>query len=256
MTTNDASPIHESCMGHCSACGVIHSLPVGNTRVLARQVMDEFRRIRRLDYKVSESAADPGLSFDHLFPGDRGHMFGVMECVDRRGNPVVLRAFSSLRGGIRSIDGWVPPIHSDEMWENVVLPTQAKIKAFTQIMKREKPQSPAYTKLFEARKKISRELVSQVQEQLLLTNFRGEKRHLKDAHHRPNGIPGGVGDCCGPKLLNHAALNDLKPLGLSEFHWGESTPNGSKVHGRFYPCCQEKCQSILGFMLCGIDELF
>jgi hypothetical protein len=182
-------------------------------------------------------------------------MFGVLECLDMSGNPVVLRAFSSLRGGVRNIDGWVPPIHSDELWETVVLPDQARIKSLTRRMKLLDPGSSAYARLFEDRKKISRELVARVQEQLLFTNFRGEKRHLKDIYQSPRGIPGGVGDCCGPKLLNHAALHHLKPVGLSEFYWGASTPNGSKVQGEFYPCCQEKCQPILGFMLCGIDEI-
>ena len=219
-------------------------------------MMEEFNEIRRLDYLVSDEDADPLLSFDHLFPGDRGHMFGVLECIDRGGEVHVLRAFSSLRGGVRKIDGWVPPIHTDEMWESVVLPTQARIKELTFEMNEHDPASRDYEKLFEERKRISTELVTRVQDELVLTNFRGERRGLKQVHPTPEKIPGGVGDCCGPKLLNFAARHDLKPLGLSEFYWGAATPSGSKVQGEFYSCCREKCQPILGFMLCGIDELF
>jgi tRNA pseudouridine32 synthase/23S rRNA pseudouridine746 synthase len=64
----------------------------------------------------------------------------------------------------------------------------------------------------------------------------------------------GVGECCAPKLLNYAALNGLKPLGLSEFYWGKENKSGTRKHGEFYPACAEKCQPILGFMLCGIKE--
>lgn len=256
MPAHDETMIHETCMGYCTVCGCVHSLPEGNAATHARKVMDAFQEFRRLDYLVPEEAADPRLSFDHLFQSERGHMFGVLECSDRQGNQVILRAFSSLRGGLRHIEGWVPPIHSDELWESVVLPAQATIKSMTQAMKAEPSGSLAVTRILEERKRISRELVTTVQEQLQFTNFRGERRKLKDVFHRPHDIPGGVGDCCGPKLLNHAALNDLKPVGLSEFYWGVSTPSGSKVQGKFYPCCKEKCQPILGFMLCGIDEIF
>jgi hypothetical protein len=256
MAASDESTIHESCMGYCSDCGVVHSLPEGNASFHGRKLMDEFSRIRRLDYLAPEKEADPHLSFDYLFSGERGHMFGILECLDLQGNQVILRAFSSLRDGVRHIEGWVPPIHSDELWETVVLPEQARIKSMTHKIKDEPPRSSAVSKILEERKRISRELVAKVQEQLLFTNFRGERRYLKDVFNRPNEIPGGVGDCCGPKLLNHAALNQLKPVGLSEFYWGAATPSGSKVQGRFYPCCKEKCQPILGFILCGIDEAF
>jgi hypothetical protein len=243
-------------MGYCADCDVVHSLPEGQAAEHGRKLMDEFLKISRLDYLVPEEEADPCLSFDYLFQEGRGHMFGVLECRDRQGNAVVLRAFSSLRGGVRHIDGWVPPIHGDELWEKVVLPAQIEIKAMTQRIKEGTPGSAAVAAIIEERKRISRELVATVQEQLLFTNFRGDRRYLKDVFHRPDDIPGGVGDCCGPKLLNHAALNDLKPVGLAEFYWGASTPSGTKVQGNFYPCCQEKCQPILGFMLCGIDEHF
>jgi hypothetical protein len=223
--------------------------------ILGQRIMDEFRRIQRLDYLAPPAKADPGLSFAHLFPGTRGHMFGLLECINPVGQTVVLRAFSSLRNGIRHIDGWVPPIHSDETWNDLVLPEQARIKDLTQRLKPETPGSPTHTRIVEERRRISRDLVTSLQDRLVLTNFRGEQRNLRKVFHGSGRIPGGVGDCCAPKLLNHAALNGLKPVGLAEFYWGAPTPSGGKVEGHFYPCCKEKCQPILGFMLCGLDEL-
>ncbi|MFC7337589.1 hypothetical protein ACFQY0_10405 [Haloferula chungangensis] len=253
--TNAEPPIHETCMGFCRTCGVVHSLPEGRAADHGREMMDLFSRIRRLDYLASDEEADPQLSFDYLFQEGRGHMFGVLDCLDPEGNQVVLRAFSSLRDGVRHIAGWVPPIHSDELWDEVVLPAQAEIKALTRKIHANAHDPATAVGIREERKRISRGLVATVQDQLLFTNFRGEQRFLRDVFSNSGDIPGGVGDCCGPKLLNHAALMRLKPMGLAEFYWGASTPSGSRVQGRFYPCCQEKCQPILGFMLCGIDEL-
>ncbi|MGY8674438.1 MAG: hypothetical protein ACKVHO_17840, partial [Verrucomicrobiia bacterium] len=69
------------------------------------------------------------------------------------------------------------------------------------------------------------------------------------------GLPGGVGDCCGPKLLQHAANTRLKPIGLAEFYWGGPHLSGKRQPGSFYPCCEEKCQPILGYMLCGLENV-
>jgi hypothetical protein len=92
-----------------------------------------------------------------------------------------------------------------------------------------------------------------IHELYLLHNFRGEKVGIHTAFCEDRGIPTGTGDCCGPKLLNYAAQHKLKPLGLSEFYYGKENKSGTKEHKKFYPCCKEKCQPILGFMLCGLE---
>jgi hypothetical protein len=68
-------------------------------------------------------------------------------------------------------------------------------------------------------------------------------------------MPTGTGDCCGPKLLAQAAIEGLRPLGLAEFYWGRENRSGSRRHTTFSASCPEKCGPILGFMLCGLDEL-
>jgi hypothetical protein len=87
-----------------------------------------------------------------------------------------------------------------------------------------------------------------------LTNFRGETASLEEAFIGSNGIPTGTGDCCAPKLLNYAAKNNLRPLGISEFFWGKENRSGGHRHGAFAASCAEKCQPILGFMLCGLND--
>ena len=87
-----------------------------------------------------------------------------------------------------------------------------------------------------------------------LTNFRGETKTFSKLFPETKNIPTGTGDCCAPKLLCHAAKNDLLPLSLAEFYVGGKNRSGSKRHGHFYPSCEEKCQPLMGFLLCGLGQ--
>ena len=243
-----------SCSGYCRDCQRLHRLPEGNARAYARELMREFEAIGRLDYRVLEDAADPRLSFGHLFPGERGHMFGVLECRDEGGDTVVLRAFSSLREGIREIDGWVPPILSVRTFEDVVFPGDQEIKALSRRMESLDPESSAAMELAAQRMQLSRTLAKRIQGGYRFHNIRGESRSLKEAFSLPSGIPGGVGECCAPKLLNYAVCHHLRPVALAEFYWGGINKSGTKRSGEIYPCCETRCQPILGFMLCGLDD--
>jgi tRNA pseudouridine32 synthase/23S rRNA pseudouridine746 synthase len=64
--------------------------------------------------------------------------------------------------------------------------------------------------------------------------------------------PSGSGECAAPKLLQFAYLNDLKPIAMAEFWWGESPKSEIRKHKHFYPSCRGKCEPILGHMLQGL----
>jgi hypothetical protein len=244
--------------GECRDCERRHGLPVGNARALALEMMDEFESIRRLDYRVAEKEADPRLSLAKLFSGGRGNMFGVLECEDRHGETVVLRAFSSLWEGIRQIEGWVLPILDVGVYEDVILPAQDEIKSMTAEMADLEANSRAWAEVQSERKKVSQALWEKMCAAYRFRNFRGEERALSDAILPGRPITGGMGECCAPKLLNHAARNGLRPLGLAEFYWGDAGQGegrvASRVVGEFYPSCEARCRPILGFMLCGLDD--
>lgn len=227
-------------------------LPIGHARQHALELMREFETLGRLDYLVSEAEADPRLTCDTLFPGGRGHMFGVLECEDSAGDTVVLRAFSSLHGGIRTLAGWVGPILKDEVFDPLFRPAEAEIGRLTEEMLSLDIGSDRHRELARKRRGISSELMPRIHDRYELNNFRGDRRSLRDAFTGRGGLPGGTGDCCAPKLLNHAAQNGLRPKGLAEFYWGGPHRSGNRQSGRFYPACEEKCQPILGFMLCGL----
>jgi hypothetical protein len=181
-------------------------------------------------------------------------MFGVLECRNAHGETIILRAFSSLRKGIRDVAGWVPPLLSSETYYDMIVPEQARIKGLTREIERLDPQGVERQEIAKQRKRISRALLAEMQNRYVLRNFRGESRVLRDAYNLDGGIPGGVGECCAPKLLNHAAIHGLEPLSMAEFHWGGGKGASARKQGQFYPSCERRCQPILGFMLCGLDD--
>ncbi len=65
--------------------------------------------------------------------------------------------------------------------------------------------------------------------------------------------PAGAGECCAPKLFQYAYKNNLKPIALAEFWWGQSPKSEVRKHQQFYPSCWGKCEPILSHMLQGLQ---
>ncbi|MEA5576744.1 RluA family pseudouridine synthase [Anabaena sp. UHCC 0451] len=103
--------------------------------------------------------------------------------------------------------------------------------------------------LKQQRKKLSRQLQTQMHAAYSLTNFYGQSLSLQQL--LPGGTPTGTGECCAPKLLHYAATHQLKPLAMAEFWWGESSVQ-DKIQGQFYGACVERCQPLMGFLLSGL----
>lgn len=286
-----SSPANISASGFCAACGTVHSLGEGNSRKDALELMDLLEEHKRLDFpypprpagtppaegnlsdplhgrggrsETTDGAGSnhlpatchpppvtPTFSTDYLFGEARGQMFGVLECEDGDGNTVVLKAFSCQYDGEWLIDGWVPPIPDPKQFYDLIAEPDKAINIRTRALKGMEKSHPDYRTLFDERKTLSQQLMKDIHALYHLTNFRGETRPLTDL--LSGNIPTGVGECCAPKLLNYAALHRLKPVGLSEFYWGKENKSGTRRHKQFYPACVEKCQPILGFLLCGLS---
>ncbi|MEG5065977.1 pseudouridine synthase [Microcoleus sp. B3-A4] len=105
--------------------------------------------------------------------------------------------------------------------------------------------------LKQQRKELSRELQTQMHAAYTLVNFLGKSRSLSSLMPT-NSIPTGTGDCCAPKLLHYAAVQNLKPLAMAEFWWGP--PSGDKIQGEFYGACGDRCQPLMGFLLSGLAQ--
>jgi hypothetical protein len=208
-----------------------------------------------LDLWSSPEARDPRLATDSLYGEARGKMFGVMECLAGDGSIVILRAFSGQFNGFWDIDGWAPPLFDNRQMTAISVSVETEIKRLGQEMADSGCSPLRRRKLQQLRRQLSQDLMRRMHGLYRLTNFRGEETGLLAAYCGENGIPTGTGDCCAPKLLNHAARQHLLPLGMAEFYWGRENRSGGRQEGCFYASCREKCRPILGFLLCGLEEL-
>ena len=203
---------------------------------------------------VLDEHPHPSLATSWLFGEQRGKMFGILECVDRSGNPVWLYGYSGQFNGHWKVPGWVPPLFDTDEFSRVHDPVEARIKEIGTELNSENLGSLRYDTLARLRRRLSRELMATIHELYYLHNFRGERSSLHEAFNANGGKPTGTGDCCAPKLLNFAALSDLVPLSIAEFYFGRANRSNSRQHGRFYAPCSDKCVPLLGFLLCGINK--
>lgn len=131
-------------------------------------------------------------------------------------------------------------------WRKILQPLDEKINQADEKIKQLKQE----------RKQLSRQLQAQMQTAYTLTNFAGNSLSVGEIMGKEiDFIPTGTGDCCAPKLLHYAAQNGLIPLAMAEIWWGETSPNGEKVRGNFYPACEERCQPLMGFLLSGLPSV-
>lgn len=238
--------------GWCLRCRTVHSLPLEPAREACLSLMSLLQVHRRIDFHLPPAMTDPRCSTDPLFDAAGGKMFGVLCCRDGEGNQVALRAFSGQFNGLWHVNGWVGPLVDVNSLGSLTREPELAIKRLGAAMTPLPRESDGYRQLHRQRKALSRQLMRSIHDLYRLRNFRGETLPLTEAFLGSGMPPSGTGDCCGPKLLQYAASNGLRPEGLAEFYWGADNASGTKTHGRLYPACSAKCGRILGFQLCGL----
>jgi tRNA pseudouridine32 synthase/23S rRNA pseudouridine746 synthase len=109
--------------------------------------------------------------------------------------------------------------------------------------------------LKEERKKKSGQLQQRLFENYHFLNAKKEVASLATIFSTSEEIkpPAGSGECAAPKLLQYAYENNLHPIALAEFWWGQSPQSEIRKHKNYYPACRGKCEPILGHMLQGLD---
>ena len=225
---------------YCHNCNCYHTLPRQPAILAARDLA------KRLSQEISTES---------LYSEARGKMFGVLTCQSSGGTTHLLKAFSGQYNGQWEIDGWVPPLFGVEDFNALNNPVERKIKALGKMVSQTASDTAYCENILQERKQLSRQLMKEIHALYTLNNFRGEQCSLVDLFPKSRGIPSGTGDCCAPKLLNFAALNNLTPIAIAEFYYGKKNKSGSRHEGQFYLACEEKCDPILGFLLCGIEDL-
>jgi len=222
----------------CNTCGCNHTLPRTPAVDAARALM---------------ATMNQELDTEYLYGKALGKMFGVLICRTQKGDEQILKAFSGQYNGKWEKNGWVPPLFELKKFHSLNDPVEKKIKNLGRKLEQTTKDTAKHKAILQARKELSRQLMKDIHALYTLHNFRGKQCSLVDLFPEGNGIPTGTGDCCAPKLLNFAALHNLKPVGLAEFYWGRTNKSATRKEGYFYPACKDKCEPILGFLLCGIE---
>lgn len=127
-------------------------------------------------------------------------------------------------------------------WKLTLQSLEEKVAVFTNEINR----------LKEDRKAKSSQLQQKLFAEYSFFNQYKETKSLGEIFN--NNPPAGAGECAAPKLLHYAFQNDLKPICMAEFWWGQSPNSEVRQHKQFYPSCKSKCEPILmGHMLKGLE---
>lgn len=240
--------------GYCKRCGREHWLEAGDALFECEKLMNSLDRLKTIDLFSSRPVKSEELTTAQLFGPARGKMFGVLKCLKKDGTPLTLYGFSGQYNGLWQVDGWVPPLFDLGDFIALTAEKELQIKELGKEINRYPPHSKGWLAKRKMRRQLSRQLMLDIHSLYQLSNFRGETVTLKKAFYGGSGIPTGTADCCAPKLLNFAARNSLRPQGIAEFFWGRENRSKGHSHGSFSSSCKEKCQPILGFMLCGLED--
>ena len=186
----------------------------------------------------------------------QGKMFGVLVVKTPTGEIGYLAAFSGNLAGSNHHDYFVPPVYDLLNPDGYFKEEEARISAINVMLNHTNDNNQEIIEaLKEERKQRSIALQQWIFEQFRLRNARGEEQDIysiftQTAHRNP---PAGTGECAAPKLLQYAYLNNLQPLAMAEFWWGDSPKGEIRRHGHYYPACRHKCEPILNFMLQGLQ---
>ncbi len=243
-----------SCSSYCRQCRTNHVLPQGNARLKAIRLMGLLEQKKSVALAAGSSPDDPLLATAPLFAEARGKMFGVLECLRADGTIAWIYAFSGQYGGYWQVPGWAPPLFNVDRFRALNDPVERQIKKLGRQIAAATPGSELRQLLLQQRRDLARGLMKDIHALYRLTNFCGDRQALDTVLATGTGIPTGTGDCCGPKLLNQAALKKMAPLSLAEFYFGRENRSQTRQHGHFYAPCSSKCAPLLGFMLCGAAE--
>lgn len=236
-------------------------------------LIEQLEKSGCMDFCVEEDFRNPKFSLDYVL-NECGLMMGILVCkIPNTNKKVVLKAFSGQYNGNWQIPGWANPCFEVEKWQNEVNRADPEIKNLTAKIEELTLQNKIYGEdgkilhnLRKERKLLSQESLKNIYSFYEFTCFDGSvqtyktllenlKSNIKLGFTENFLFPTGTGDCCAPKLLNHAYKKGLQPVSLAEFFYGKEPSSSLKKHKSFYSPCDEKCGFILPKML-GLEVLY
>ena len=196
-------------------CLKIPALQSGEAVKYADNLMERLDKEKSADIDTEASKRDPALSTDYLFSNAGGQMFGILVCINLKGEKIILKAFSGQYNSRWIIPGWVPPVIDPADFDKAVKEKDIEIKKLEREIKELesankaaaeknagksesqeevwKDYKPDYNhedilqqikNLKDRRKKISRSLMKEIHSLYFINNFAGEKKPMSDVFLR------------------------------------------------------------------------
>lgn len=211
-----------------------------NISDIAKRAAEEFQ-----DFMLQEAS-----NWDYDFEKRQGKMFGVLVVQKQDKNYAYLATSSGELSRNKTCEKFTPSVFDDSTDNYFFHKDMTEItKIGIQIKNTENPTEIEVLKKLRSQKSIA------VQKKLFqhysFLNIHGaEQNVLQIFENRNHGKPpAATGECAAPKLLQYALKNDLKPIALVEFWWGNPPKGNARKHKTFYPSCKNKCRPILEYML-------
>ena len=190
-----------------------------------------------------------------------GKMFGVLVAQNVAGKIGYIAAFSGKLAGTNQHGRFVPAVfdaltEGSFLNEGMPLLTELSLKIKELQSSKPKDADERIAALKATRKSHSLQLQQQLFDNYYFRNKAGVEKSVAELFRAAGykNPPSGAGECAGPKLLQYAFRQRMKPLAMAEFWWGQSPKSAQWQHGHFYACCDEKCAPVLAHMLTSQDS--
>jgi tRNA pseudouridine32 synthase/23S rRNA pseudouridine746 synthase len=207
---------------------------------IARIAAKEFQEFITLESK----------KWKHDFRIQKGKMFGILVVQKEDNTYSYLGTVSGKLPNNATCNKFIPSIFDDSVGNFFINKGMTELTEIgNQIKDSNNPSEIDLLKEKSRRKSIA--LQQRLFENYNFLNLSGKERNLLEifkgsSHGNP---PSAAGECVAPKLLQYAIYNQLKPIALTEFWWGNPIKNKGKEHTVFYPACKDRCRPILEYML-------
>ncbi len=189
-----------------------------------------------------------------------GKMFGVLVVKTIQNDIGYIAAFSGKLANSNQHLKFVPPVFDGLCNQSFVNEGMRELSRINVKIKdlevaKHSDHKDQITLLKSMRRDHSIALQQKIFDQYFFLNQFGKRKSLNQLFKKASykNPPSGAGECAGPKLLQYAFKNQMRPIALTEFWWGLSPKSTQWKHGEYYSCCKEKCQPILEHMLEGFD---
>ena len=210
----------------------------------------EIGRIAAAEFQ--EFIDEESAKWDYDFKTHRGKMFGVLVVQKSDGSLGYLGTMSGVFPGGKTCERFVPSVFDESKTDFYFTKGMTELTEIGKTIKNSN-NPKEINELTEFRKQKSHDLQKWLFEQYIFTTSTGKSKNVTHifadwANSKP---PAAAGECAAPKLIQYAFSNNLKPMALAEFWWGNESKSKERKHLGFYPACQDKCRAVLGFMLEG-----